>query len=72
VICARLPHAVEDLVPDSLWEGVAPLLPVRPPRRHRFPGRKPVDGRAALAGIVSVLKTGITWNRLLIDLGRID
>jgi transposase len=43
---------------------VAPLLPVRPPRPHRFPGRKPVDDRAALAGIVSVLKTGITWNEL--------
>jgi transposase len=39
-------------------------LPVRPPRRHRFPGRKPVYDRAALAGIVFVLKTGITWNQL--------
>jgi transposase len=55
---------VEDLVPDSLWKRVAPLLPVRPPRRHRFPGRKPVDDRAALAGIVFVLRTGITWNQL--------
>lgn len=55
---------VEDLVPDSLWEQVAPLLPARPPRRHRFPGRKPVDDRAALAGIVFVLMTGITWNQL--------
>ena len=55
---------VEDLVPDSLWERVAPLLPVHPPRRHRFPGRKPVDDRAALAGIVFVLKTGIAGNQL--------
>lgn len=55
---------VEDLVPDSLWERVAPLLPARPPRRHRFPGRLPVDDRVALAGIVYVLRTGITWNQL--------
>ena len=55
---------VEDLVPDSLWERVAPLLPSRPPRRRRFPGRLPVDDRVALAGIVFVLKTGITWNEL--------
>ena len=59
---------VEDLVPDSLWERVAPLLPARPPRRRRFPGRKPVDDRAALAGVVFVLKTGITWNQLPRDL----
>jgi len=59
-----LPAVAEDLVPDSLWELVAPLLPTRPPRRRRFPGRLPVDDRVALAGIVFVLKTGITWNEL--------
>jgi hypothetical protein len=47
---------VEDLVPDPLWERVAPLLPLRPPRRHRFPGRKPAGDPAALTGIVFVLK----------------
>ena len=55
---------IEDLVSDSLWERVRPLLPARPPRRRRFPGRKPVDDRVAMAGIVFVLKTGITWNEL--------
>lgn len=48
-------------------ERVAPLLPARPPRRRRFPGRLPVDDRVALAGIVFVLKTGITWNQLPAD-----
>jgi transposase len=43
---------------------VALLLPARLPRRRRYPGRKPVSDRAALAGIVYVLKTGITWNQL--------
>jgi transposase len=55
---------IEELVPDSLWERIAPLLPSRPPRRHRFPGRKPVEDRMALAGIVFVLRTGITWNQM--------
>ncbi len=55
---------IEDLVPDSLWERVQPLLPERPPRRRICPGRKPCDDRAALAGIVFVLKTGIGWNQL--------
>jgi hypothetical protein len=27
-------------------------------------GRRPIDDRAALAGIVFVLKTEITWNQL--------
>ena len=53
-----------DLVPDSLWERVEPLLPPRPPRRYQHPGRRPADERAALAGIVFVLKTGIGWNQL--------
>lgn len=55
---------IERLVPDSLWQRVQPLLPPHPPRRSRYPGRLPVDDRAALAGIVFVLKTGITWREL--------
>ena len=51
---------IEELVPDGLWERVAPLLPPPKPRRHRYPGRRPIDDRAALAGIAFVLKTGIT------------
>ncbi|MEW2386299.1 IS5/IS1182 family transposase, partial [Micromonospora sp. NPDC047707] len=33
---------------DELWAEIAPLLPPRPPRRHRFPGRKPLDDRKVL------------------------
>ncbi|MFD6819892.1 IS5 family transposase [Streptomyces sp. NPDC060085] len=50
-----------DLVPDDLWERVAPLLPPRPPRRHRYPGRLPADDRAALRGIVYVLCKSVSW-----------
>ncbi|GAA4974578.1 hypothetical protein GCM10023225_14660 [Kineococcus glutinatus] len=52
---------VAELVPVELWERVQPLLPERPPRRYRYPGRLPRDDRAALAGIVHVLITGCTW-----------
>lgn len=50
-----------DLVPDDLWERVAPLLPARAPRRQRYPGRLRVDDRAALRGIVYVLCKGVSW-----------
>jgi len=36
-----------------------PLIPPRKPRRFRSPGRKPIDDRKALTGILFVLKTGI-------------
>ena len=55
---------IEELVPDGLWERVAPLLPPPKSRRYRYPGRRPIDDRAALGGIVFVLKTGITCNQL--------
>lgn len=38
-----------------------PLLPPRPPRRHRYPGRLRADDRAALRGIVYVLCKGVSW-----------
>ncbi|MFC8290184.1 IS5 family transposase [Streptomyces sp. NPDC057242] len=50
----------DDLVPDDLWERIAPLLPSRPPRRHRYPGRLPADDRAALRGIVHVLRKNVS------------
>lgn len=50
-----------DLVPDDLWERVAPLLPPAPERRHRHPGRLRVSDWAALAGIIYVLRTGVAW-----------
>ena len=47
------------LVSDELWEIVQPLLPEPKPRRFRNPGRKPLDDRKALTGILFVLKSGI-------------
>src|SRR5947207_11672796 len=57
------------LVPDALWELIRPLLPPPKPRRFRFPGRKPIDDRKALTGILFVLKTGIPWEDLPQELG---
>ncbi len=46
------------IVDDELWALVAPLLPARP-RRFRYPGRRPLDDRLVLQGILFVLHTGI-------------
>lgn len=56
------------LVSDELWETIQPLLPkhkVRPGRR----GRPAVNDRAALAGIIFVLQSGIPWNMLPREMG---
>lgn len=50
-----------DLVPDDLWERVAPLLPRTPERSYRYPGRLRVPDRVALAGVLYVLRTGVAW-----------
>src|SRR3954453_16679425 len=63
-VLSNLVWVIEELVPDGLWERIAPLLPPPKPRRSRYPGRRPIEDQAALAGIVFVLKTGLTWNQL--------
>lgn len=56
------------LVPDELWEVVEPLIP-QVKRRYRYPGRKRIDDRRALTGILFVLKTGIPWESLPQEMG---
>lgn len=60
---------MKTLVTDQLWERVQPLLPPSPVRRFRFPGRKPLDYRKILTGILFVLKNGIAWDQLPAELG---
>ncbi len=55
------------LVSDDLWSVVAPLLP--PPRPKPKGGRPPVDDRAALSGMLFVLRTGIPWEMLPQEMG---
>lgn len=56
------------LVSDELWELVEPLIP-KVPRRRRFPGRKRIDDRKVLTGILFVLQTGIPWEYLPQEMG---
>ena len=51
------------MVSDELWELAQQLLP-RTQRRFPYPGRKRLDDRAALQGILFVLRTGIAWRHL--------
>ena len=55
------------LVSDAFWSLFAPLLPSRPPRPKG--GRPPVEDRAALTGILFVLKSGIPWEMLPQEMG---
>jgi transposase len=61
-------HMAKPILDDELWGRIESLLPPKP-RRARFPGRKPLDNRKALTGILFVLKTGITWENLPQELG---
>lgn len=55
------------LVSDELWSLVSALLP--PDRPKPKGGRPPVPARAALSGILFVLRTGIGWEMLPLELG---
>jgi transposase len=50
-------------VPERLWAEIEPLIP-KVERRFRYPGRKRVDDRACLEGILYVLRHGIPWRAL--------
>ncbi len=55
-------------VPEELWVRLEPLIPKRS-RRFRYPGRRPLDDRLVLSGILFVLCTGVGWERLPKELG---
>ena len=55
------------LVSDELWALIAPLIP--PERPKPKGGRPPIEGRAALTGILFVLKSGIPWEMLPAEMG---
>ena len=55
------------LVSDELWKVIEPLLPPEGPKPKG--GRPPVANRAALTGIIFVLKTGIPWEMLPQEMG---
>jgi transposase len=57
------------IIDDELWKRIEPLLPKPKARREKYPGRKPVPDRAALSGIVFVLRTGLRWRDLPAEMG---
>src|SRR5438067_7306301 len=56
------------VVSDEMWVRIEALMP-RGERRFRYPGRRPLDGRRVLQGILFVLHTGIAWEHLPQELG---
>ena len=56
-----------ELVADDLWEIIEPLLPPEQPKPKG--GRPRVPDRAALTGIIFVLKSGIPWEMLPQEMG---
>lgn len=57
----------KELVTDELWETIEPLLPPEPSKPQG--GRPRIDDRAALTGIIFVLKSGIPWEMLPQEMG---
>ena len=55
------------LVSDELWAVVGPLLPPEPPKPKG--GRPRLSDRAALTGIIFVLKSSIPWEMLPQEMG---
>ena len=58
----------KQLVDDELWEVIRPLLPP-PPQRTNTRGRPRLSDRAALTGILFVLRSGIPWELLPQEMG---
>jgi transposase len=58
---------VKPLVSKALWGAIEPLLPPEPAKPKG--GRPRVDDRAALAGILFVLRSGIPWEMLPSEIG---
>ena len=57
------------ILDDELWALIEPLLPPPKPRRSRYSGRKPLDDRAVLTGILFILQTGLRWDLLPREMG---
>ena len=55
------------LLTDELWGAIAPHLPPHPPSPKG--GRPRVDDRAALTGILFVLREGLRWQSLPTEMG---
>ena len=57
----------KEILSDELWGVLEPLVPAPPPRPKG--GRCRIPNRAALTGILFVLKSGIPWEMLPPEMG---
>jgi transposase len=57
------------LIDDALWARIEPLLPKPPRKRFKTMGRPRIADRAALTGILFVLRTGMPWQMLPLEMG---
>ena len=57
------------LLDDALWQVIEPLLPKPKRRRKRYPGRRPLEDRTIVRGLLFVLKTGISWEDFPCEMG---
>ena len=57
------------ILDDELWALIEPLLPPPKRRRKRYAGRKPIENRQVLIGILYVLRSGVPWNMLPKEMG---
>src|SRR5215831_6090547 len=57
------------LIDEALWRRIEPLLPKPPRRRFKAMGRPRVPDRAALTGILFVLRSGLPWQMLPKEMG---
>ena len=55
------------LVNDELWDAVRPLLPTHPPSPKG--GRPRVGDRECLTGLMFLLRAGLAWRFLPLELG---
>jgi transposase len=59
----------KEVLSEELWKIIQPLLPEPKSRSFMHPGRKRVEDRKALTGILFVLITGIGWEYLPKEMG---
>jgi transposase len=57
------------LIDDALWLRIEPLIPKRRRGRGHRAGRKPHPDRAVVTGILFVLRSGLPWKMLPLEMG---
>lgn len=57
------------LMPEEVWVKVKPLIPNLRTNKKTTTGRKPVPHRQVLSGILYVLRRGVSWEDLPVELG---